>query len=136
MDKDNIFKEILNQEASNVCRDSDIPSRIFKKNANILQIVFTPALIIQYVSVKLKLFYFTTVFKKSSRNSRDNHRPVSILSNISKPFERHMLFFSFYVLISGEVKIWVKKRLQEMYLLIMLEKWKNKYLNVSPLKFN
>ena len=47
-----------------------------------------------------------------------------------------MLFFLFYVLISGEVKIWVKKRLQEMYLLIMLEKWKNKYLNVSPLKFN
>ena len=95
-DKDNIFKEILNQETSNVCQDSDIPSRIFKKNANILQIVFTPVLIIQYVSVKLKLFYFTTVFKKSSRNSRDNHRPVSILSNISKPFERHMRCYVFY----------------------------------------
>lgn len=105
MDKDNIFKEILNQEASNVCRDSDIPSRIFKKNANILQIVFTPALIIQYVSVKLKLFYFTTVFKKSSRNSRDNHRPVSILSNISKPFERHKRRYFFYFMYKYVVKL-------------------------------
>ena len=39
----------------------------------------------------LKLANITPVFKKSDRNSTENYRPVSILSNISKIFEQCML---------------------------------------------
>ena len=36
----------------------------------------------------LKLAYVTPVYKKKSRNLKDNYRPVSILSNICKIYER------------------------------------------------
>ena len=36
----------------------------------------------------LKKANITPVFKKGDRNSKDNYRPVSILPNISKIFER------------------------------------------------
>ena len=37
----------------------------------------------------LKLVDITTVFKRGSRNAKDNYRPASILSNISTMFEKH-----------------------------------------------
>ena len=39
---------------------------------------------------KLKKANVTPVFKKGDRNSKDNYRPVSILSNVSKVLERFM----------------------------------------------
>ena len=36
----------------------------------------------------LKLANITPVYKKGSNNSKENHRPVSILPNISKIYER------------------------------------------------
>ena len=36
----------------------------------------------------LKQADITPVFKKASRNSKDNYRPVSILTNVSKIFEK------------------------------------------------
>ena len=38
----------------------------------------------------LKLAHITPVFKKGFKNSKENHRPVSILPNISKFYERCM----------------------------------------------
>ena len=38
----------------------------------------------------LKLAHITPVFKKGSKNSKKNYRPVSILPNISKIYERCM----------------------------------------------
>ena len=38
----------------------------------------------------LKLAYITPVFKKASKNSKENYRPVSILPIISKIYERCM----------------------------------------------
>ena len=39
---------------------------------------------------KLKLARITPVFKKGSRFDEDNYRPISVLSNISKLFEKAM----------------------------------------------
>ena len=36
----------------------------------------------------LKLANVIPVFKKDSKNSKDNYRPISILKNISKVYER------------------------------------------------
>ena len=38
----------------------------------------------------LKLAHITPIFKKGSKNLKVNYRPVSILPNISKIFERCM----------------------------------------------
>ena len=38
----------------------------------------------------LKLANLTSVFKKGDRNSKENYRRVSLLSNISKVFEQSM----------------------------------------------
>ena len=66
-------------------------------------IFFIPILITRFILIKsefrliLKLANITPVFKKVDRNSKENYRPVSILSNISKIFERCMFcqIFSF-----------------------------------------
>ena len=39
---------------------------------------------------KLKLTRITPVFKKGSRFDKDNNRPISVLSNFSKLFEKAM----------------------------------------------
>ena len=38
----------------------------------------------------LKLAHITPAFKKGSKNSKENYRPISILPNISKIYERCM----------------------------------------------
>ena len=70
----------------------------------------------------------TLFFKKGGRNSKENYRPVSILSNISKIFERCM-----FCQISSFVDSYLSKQqcgLRKCYtphncLLMMLEKRKN-----------
>ena len=94
LDKDEILIEVLNLDALKACHDSDIPSRIIKENSDIFADVFHSSFnnsIYQseFPSI-LKLANITPVFKKGGRNSKENYRPVSILSNISKIFERCM----------------------------------------------
>ena len=38
--------------------------------------------------ISLKLANITPVYKKGSKNSKENYRPLSILPNISKIYER------------------------------------------------
>ena len=92
VDKDEILKEVLNLDAWKACQDSDIPSRIIKKNAD-LWIEFLHSsfnnLICQYESPSIfKLANITSEWqKKDDRNFLKNYRSVSILSNTSKFFE-------------------------------------------------
>ena len=75
----------------------------------------------------LKLADITRVFKKGDKECKDNHRPVSILSNVSKVFER-IIFRQ----ISNYMKPFLTKYqcgFRQGYstqhcLLSMLEKWK------------
>ena len=79
----------------------------------------------------LKQINITPVFKKCTRNSKENYRPVSILSNISKIFERCM-----FCQVSGFMNSYLAKQqcgfrkgystqLQSYCLLVLLEKRKN-----------
>ena len=94
VDENEILKEILNLDASKGCQDSDVPSRIIKENANI----FTEFLHFSFKNLIYwsrfpsipKLANITPVFKNGDINSKDNYRPLSILSKISKFFERCM----------------------------------------------
>ena len=73
-------------------QQSDIPTKILKQNSDYFAEYFHEN-INQCISKSiflsdLKLADVTPVYKKKSKNSKDNYRPASILSNISKIYER------------------------------------------------
>ena len=79
---------------------SDIPTRIIKENA--FNSSFNNSIDQSKFPSILKLANTTPVFKKGDRNSKEDYRPVSILSSISKVFEKCMFrkicnFMVFYL---------------------------------------
>ena len=94
VDKDEFLKEILNSDVSKAYQDSDIPSRIIKQNADvftdILPSSFNNLIYQSQFALIFKLVNISLAFKKGDRNFKENYRPVSILSNISKIFEQCM----------------------------------------------
>ena len=132
VDKSEILKEILSLDASKACQDSDIPWRIIKKNADIftdfLHSSFNNSIYQFEFLLVLKLANISPVFQKGDRNSKENNRPVSIFSNISKIFERCM-----FRQISSSMDSYLSKQQcgfwkgysTQYCLLVMLEKWKN-----------
>ena len=92
--KEEIFREILNLDVSKACQDTDIPSKIIKENADIfasfLHSSFNTSVTNSEFPSVLKQANITPVFKKGERYSTDNYRPVSILPNVPKIFERCM----------------------------------------------
>ena len=122
VDKDEILKEILNLDASNACQDLDIPSRIIKENddifVDILHSSFDNSIYKSEFPSILKLANITPVFKKVDRDSKENYRPVSILSNISKIKSLNdACFVKFSVLwIPIKATKWVYKSLQPIVL--------------------
>ena len=67
-------------DPTKAAQNCDIPRNIIKKNYRI----FSESLF----SEQLKFVALKPVFKKDSRNDKRNYRPVSILPNISKIYER------------------------------------------------
>ena len=113
INKDESLKEILNLDILKACQDSDIPSRIIKENADIFTDILHPSfnnsIYQSEFPLILKLANITPVFKKGDRNSKENYRPASILSNISKIFESCMFhqISSFMDSYSIKVTTWV-----------------------------
>ena len=84
--KSDVEREILNLDVSKASQDSDIPTKIIKINADIfaevLCNVFSRSLEVGEFPSGMKLVNVTPVHKKG------NYRPVSILPDLSKVFER------------------------------------------------
>ena len=75
----------------------------------------------------LKQVDITLVFKKGSRSSKDDYRPVSILPNVSKIFEKRSLkqMSDFFDKICSMYQCGFRKDLSAQHCLVaMLEKWK------------
>ena len=87
-----IYKEILNLDISKASHNLDIPTKIVKANADIFtEILFTEferSLEINNFPTSMKLANVTSVHKKGSQSEKGNYRPVSILPNLSKVFEK------------------------------------------------
>ena len=87
-----IEKELKILNCFKASQDSDIPTKIIKDNIDI----FVPVLLTEFnESLKLSRFphsmksaNITPVFKNNDRTDETNYRPVSILPNLSKVFER------------------------------------------------
>ena len=96
-----ITKEIRKLDPSKASHDNDIPTKIIKENADIFSeficMSVNHSIDNNIFPSTLKLANITPVFKKGSANSKENHRPVSILPNLSKIFERCMFKPNVYV---------------------------------------
>ena len=92
VDWDKILREIKNLKSSKATKVSDIPTKIVKQNADMfadfLLSSFNECVQEGRLMCCFKKIYVMLVFKKGSRSSKDNYRPVNVLSNISKIFEK------------------------------------------------
>ena len=76
---------------------------------------------------ELKSADVTPAYKKKSKNSKDNYRPISILSNISKIYERCLYdqIQNFFENILSKYKCGFRKGYNAQHCLItLIEKWK------------
>ena len=128
-----ITKEIRKLDPSKASHDNDIPTKIIKENADIFSLEFICMSVDHSIDNNifpstLKLANITPVFKKGSANSKENYRPVSILPNLSKIFERCMFkhmsnYFEKHFL--SKYQCGFRKGFSAQHcLMALLEKWK------------
>ena len=125
------MKEINNLKINKATQSTDIPTRLMKKNSDIFgdfifgnyNNCFSSSIFPNF----LKNAMITPVHKKGAKSSKDNYRPVSILSDLSKIYEG-LLFkqiSEFFEPIVSKFQCGFRKGYSAQHcLLAMLEKWK------------
>ena len=93
-DKDFFQKEIENLCIKKATQQSDIPVRIMKENNDLCSYIlhhsFNNSVSSSVFPNDLKKADITPIYKKDEKFLMTNYRPVSILPNVSKLFERSM----------------------------------------------
>ena len=129
--KEEVSKEIGNLDTTKSYQDIDIPTKIIKQNSDIFASfickTFNNMVNSSTFPAALKLTHITPAFKNGSKNSKENYRPISILPNVSKIYERCM-----YKQMSDYLEIFFSKFQcgfrqgisAQHCLLAMIEKWK------------
>ena len=79
-------------DTSKATQQSDIPTKILRENdeffARFFHEILNLRIDVDIFPSDLKIADVTPAYKKKSKYSKDNYRPVSILSNKSKIYER------------------------------------------------
>ena len=129
---DDILKKTNNLDNAKASQQSDIPTKILKQNSDYFAGFFcgnnNKRISFKIdVTTDLKLADVTPVYKNKSKNSKDNCRPVSILYNISKIYER--CFYGqiqvFFNSILSKYQCGLQRGYNAQHCLITLvEKWK------------
>ena len=94
IDLECIMKFINNLDTSKAAQQGDIPTKIIKDNKDLfsyfISASFNNAVNKGVFPNELKQADIKPIYKKESRNEKENYRPISILPNLSKIFERCM----------------------------------------------
>ena len=92
IDRNDMMRELLKIDSKKATTGNSIPSKTLKLSAeisaDIIQILFNDMLSTGNFPDNMKLADITPVIKKKGPFKKENYRPVSILSAISKVFER------------------------------------------------
>lgn len=109
----------------------DIPTKILRANSEFFTRFFSSninqCLEVDIFPFDLKTADVTPGYKKKSKNSKDNYRPVSILSNISKIYERciYEQIENYFNNILSKYQHGFRKGFNSQHCLMsLIEKWK------------
>ena len=87
-----VLNEIRKLQTTQTTQRNDIPTNILKENSEVFARYFHENIHFcienSIFPSDLKVANVTPAFKKKSKTSKDNYRPISILPNISKIYER------------------------------------------------
>ena len=128
---DDVLRKTKNLNVSKPSKQSDIPTKILIENSEYFSLYFHKN--INYCLKQsifphdLKLADVAPIYKKKSKASKDNYRPVSILSNISKVYERCIYdqIQTYFDKILSKYQCGFRKGYNSQRCLIaLIEKWK------------
>ena len=127
-----MHREILNLDPTKASQANDIPIKIIKENVDIIcDIIYndfnTILLDKGTFPDSLKTANITPVFKKDSRTDKTNYRPVSVLPNLSKIYERliYNQISNYFENILSKFQCGFRKGFSAQdCLIVMIEKWK------------
>ena len=126
-----VFNELLMLNTSTSCPKEDIPIKIIKENIDIfthkIHNDFNYTVDYGTFPSNLKNADVTPAHKKGDRTDKSNYRPISILPNMSKIFER-LLYYQMNTYVEKILSTYQcgfrKNYSSQHCLIVMLEKWK------------
>ena len=90
-----MLNKIVNLDESKSCQDTDVPTKVIKENvdnfADFIHSIINASINKNEFLPFLTLADVIPVFKKGSKNSKYNYRPISIFKSISKVYESVMI---------------------------------------------
>ena len=133
---DDVLKKVKTLDTTKASQQSNIPTKTLKQNSDYFAEYFNKN-INQCISKSifpsdLKLADVTPVYNKKPKNSKDNYRPISLLFNISKIYERciydqiHLFFDS----LLSKYQCGFRRGYNTQHCLItLIKKWKKRIDN-------
>ena len=125
VDQKQIEKKILKLDVNKASQSSDIPIKFLKENSdifsNFLCCSFNNSIKLSISPEILKHADITPLYKKGKKDIKGNYRPVSILPNLSKIFEKcmfeekHWIYSYFIFLIKKKIFDPKKFQLKKKY---------------------
>ena len=131
IDLPELLEVIQSLDTNKTAQDSDIPTKLLKENCDIYSEIllknFNNSIITSTFPSNLKLANVTPIFKKNDATKKENYRPICILPNISKIYEKvlYKQISSFFDNFFSKYQCGFRKGFSSQHcLLAMLEKWK------------
>ena len=129
------YEEVLNEirklQTTKTTQQNDIPTKILKENSEVFARYFHKNINFcienSIFPSDLKVADVTPAFKKKSKTSKDNYRPISILPNISKTYERCLYnqMQTYFDNLLSKYQCGFRKGFNAQHCLVsMIEKWK------------
>ena len=126
-----VFGAIKTLDSSKAVQETDLPTKIIKENVDIFAKFiydnFNDSLMRSKFPSILTTAEVIPVFKKGSSTEKENYRPVSILSNISKIYERLIFeqIVNYFEQLLSKYQCGFRKGFSAQHCLIaMIEKWR------------